>query len=312
MENSPLITVGVISYYASPTILETLESIKNQDYKNIELIISDDGSQDGTAEIAEKWLSQNSSFFKDTKLLTVKKNSGTTANCNRLLAAANGEYLMLIAADDIFLENTVSKRVKFAIDNPEAKWIFSKAHTYNEVFAAANLLFEKEKRLYTNKWKQFFKLSAEEQFLQQIKANMLIPGSTMIKIDVLRSLGGYDEKYGIIEDAPMNLKLLSNGIKCYLHDDFVQGYRIGTNNVCANNTRVFNIKHLRISHQIKKDFAWKYYSWNWKAYSVFVLYFSEMIDILNMNKGYNKFCVKIYSNTLSLARKVLSINIRLR
>ena len=50
----PLVSVVIITYNSEKTIIETLESIKNQTYKNIELIISDDFSKDNTVEICKQ------------------------------------------------------------------------------------------------------------------------------------------------------------------------------------------------------------------------------------------------------------------
>ena len=52
---SPLVTVGVVSYNAEIFIEDTLTSVYNQTYKNIELILSDDHSSDNTVEVAKKW-----------------------------------------------------------------------------------------------------------------------------------------------------------------------------------------------------------------------------------------------------------------
>lgn len=58
MEN-PLVTVIVVSYNHSKYIEENLDSIKNQTYKNIQLIVADDASKDNSAETFEQWLSKN-------------------------------------------------------------------------------------------------------------------------------------------------------------------------------------------------------------------------------------------------------------
>ena len=82
MEN-PLVSIIVITYNSSKYVLETLESAKAQTYQNIELIISDDGSQDETVELCEKWLAENKDRFIDSQIITVEKNTGIPANCNR-------------------------------------------------------------------------------------------------------------------------------------------------------------------------------------------------------------------------------------
>ena len=63
--NSEIITVAVLSYNSSKTIIETLDSIYNQSYQNIILIINDDGSQDQTKEIITSWVQKNRKRFID-------------------------------------------------------------------------------------------------------------------------------------------------------------------------------------------------------------------------------------------------------
>ena len=60
----PLVSIIVLTYNSSLTILETLESLKKQSYPNIELIISDDASKDETVKICQTWVQANSYKFK--------------------------------------------------------------------------------------------------------------------------------------------------------------------------------------------------------------------------------------------------------
>ena len=104
----PLVSVRVITYNSSRTVIETLDSIKNQTYQNIELIISDDCSPDNTVEVCEAWLEANKSRFARTELITVTQNTGTAANINRAIRACHGEYIKGIAGDDILEPECIS------------------------------------------------------------------------------------------------------------------------------------------------------------------------------------------------------------
>ena len=312
MKELPLVTVGILTYNSATTILDTLESAKQQNYINKELIISDDASSDDTVNLCSEWIDQNAGFFVRTEIVTTPKNTGTCANCNRLINKCNGEWLAMIGGDDIFLPDSIAMRVNFALCNPDAEWIFSKAHTYMDTFEPHNILFSKEHFLYTPKWKSFFYLTNDKQIEIQAKVNMLAPPSDFFKVDTLKKLGGYDEKYFIIEDAPMNFKLLKNGVKCYLLDEFTIGYRIGINNVCSNKTRLFNYRHLEISYQVKRDYCWAYYTWNWKVYLYCVLKLSKLFDRLNINNADSTICTRLYKFQMSILRRLLCINIKYR
>ncbi len=68
---TPLVSVCIITYNSAKFVVEALESIKSQTYKNIELIISDDCSTDNTIELCKQWISDNGKCFVNCELLTV-------------------------------------------------------------------------------------------------------------------------------------------------------------------------------------------------------------------------------------------------
>ncbi|TXH52940.1 MAG: glycosyltransferase family 2 protein, partial [Bacteroidia bacterium] len=107
-DKHPLVSIIVVTYNSSKFVLETLESAKSQTYQNIELLISDDGSTDDTLQICKDWLTQNKDRFVHTELITVEKNTGIPANCNRGIKAANGEWITFIDSDDTVNENYLS------------------------------------------------------------------------------------------------------------------------------------------------------------------------------------------------------------
>ena len=72
-QSDPLVSIIVITYNSAKHILDTLNSAKSQTYQNIELIISDDCSNDGTVEICKNWIIENKTRFVRTKFITVKK-----------------------------------------------------------------------------------------------------------------------------------------------------------------------------------------------------------------------------------------------
>ena len=107
MDKEPLVSIAVITYQSSPYVVETLESIAKQTYRNIELIISDDGSNDGTVDVCMEWLSVNGNRFVRTEVLTVPANTGTSANYNRAEDACRGDWVMTVDGDDMLFPDAV-------------------------------------------------------------------------------------------------------------------------------------------------------------------------------------------------------------
>lgn len=122
---NPLISVVIITYNSSKYILETLESIKAQSYKNIELIVSDDCSTDNSVELSTKWINENRDRFTNAKIITTPVNTGISANCNRGLRECTGEWIKILSGDDILLKNSIKDNFNYASEHPEASFIFS-------------------------------------------------------------------------------------------------------------------------------------------------------------------------------------------
>jgi alpha-1,3-rhamnosyltransferase len=105
---NPLVTIIVVSYNHARFINENLDSIKAQNYNNIELILADDASSDNSVEVFEKWSMQND--FKVIKNFH-KQNTGLAIILNECLELVTGKYLKLIAADDYLFPNSIKKSV---------------------------------------------------------------------------------------------------------------------------------------------------------------------------------------------------------
>ncbi|MEO8407580.1 MAG: glycosyltransferase, partial [Oxalobacteraceae bacterium] len=91
-------------------------SVLNQDYPNIELIVVDDGSKDGTPDAAEK-------FDRRVKVLR-QDNSGPAAARNRGIAAASGDFIAFLDADDIWLPGKLALQVQYLQAHPDVGVVF--------------------------------------------------------------------------------------------------------------------------------------------------------------------------------------------
>ena len=136
------VTIAVVTYNSSPFVIETLESIKYQSYPDLELVISDDASTDDTVIKAKEWLAkkENIQRFQRIELITVPKNTGVSANCNRCIEAATSDWVKFIAGDDILLPNCIEDNMVFVVQNPEAKIIFSQVKVYQDTFLEQDYL----------------------------------------------------------------------------------------------------------------------------------------------------------------------------
>ena len=295
-----LITIGVITFNSELTVLDTLDSIKQLNYRPIQLIISDDFSSDNTINVCKKWLDANSEYFQDTLLITAPENKGTAANCNKVLAKTKGVWLKIIAGDDILLPESINLLHEFAEQHSDASWIVSKHHTYNGTFAEGNYLQQEDKQ-FSDEWKKIFLMDVKDQYYVILRRNFMITPSSIINTQILRDLGGYEEKYGLLEDYPLYIKFLKKGIKAYLCDEFTMGYRRGDNNVCASNVKLFNIRYVKAKFQVQKDMCFTEYSFNRRMFERLFYYECVLLDCLHMNNARSATCRFVYNGV----RKVL-------
>lgn len=112
LADRPLISVIIPCYNQSHFLLEAVTSVINQTYKNWEIIIVNDGSLDTTSTVAKNLIVANSQY---QIRLVEQKNQGLSSARNAGLAAANGEYIMPLDADDILAKNALTDLLEICL-----------------------------------------------------------------------------------------------------------------------------------------------------------------------------------------------------
>lgn len=124
MQNQPLVSVLIPCFNSLSTIDQTIRSVLEQTYCNLEIIINDDCSTDNTYEHIEKTYSK----FNSIKIGRNKKNLGMCGNWNQLFSKAKGEYWLKLDADDIieplFIEKTVEAALIYDSDFTGTSYTF--------------------------------------------------------------------------------------------------------------------------------------------------------------------------------------------
>ena len=116
-----LFSLIVPVYNRDDVIEETLESAKNQTYKNIELLIVDDGSSDDSANVINSWLELNADRFVNATY-TYQENAGVCAARNNALSASKGEFIQFLDSDDLIHAERLELCAK-SFSNPEIEYI---------------------------------------------------------------------------------------------------------------------------------------------------------------------------------------------
>ena len=226
----PLVSVIVITYNSSKFVLETLESIKNQTYRNLELIISDDSSTDNTVELCKEWIAKNQTRFSNFKLVVAEVNQGIPANCNRGVKNSNGEWIRIVGGDDALISDSIEKYIRFIDDNGlrNVEVLHSNVERFTESFSDEN---RQPFQPLAHKKLNDPNLTAEEQFQVLLRTNTVLAGTLFIKRIVFEKVGLYDEGPRLWEDRPMLIKMTYNGIKLHYIDFPSLNYRRHTSSV---------------------------------------------------------------------------------
>lgn len=113
-----LVSILIPAYNHEKYILETIDSVINQTYKNIELIIIDDGSKDKTWDLIQSKQDECVKRFVNF-ICKTRANKGTCDTFNELISLANGKYIYIIASDDVVKNDAIFKFVEFLDSNSD-------------------------------------------------------------------------------------------------------------------------------------------------------------------------------------------------
>ncbi|WP_262888072.1 glycosyltransferase family 2 protein [Perlabentimonas gracilis] len=217
--NRPLVSVCVITYNSSTYITETLNSIKNQTYANIELVISDDFSTDNTVAICSDWILNNKARFANVKLITSDINTGTSLNLNRGLKGSSGEWIKIMAGDDLLFDYSIMRFIQFIEKNNENVCV-SKL----EFFGNAQRV-EQKKQSYNLFYDKYSILSKHGKYTLLLKECLLPMPGLFISKKTLEEINYIDENYPFAEEWPTYLNILEKGIDIPYIDEMLVRYR---------------------------------------------------------------------------------------
>ena len=123
-----LVSIIIPTYNRQDFIGCAIESCLNQTYKDIEIIIIDDGSTDNTKNIIDGYIDKNENKIK----YIVKENSGVSSSRNIGIKLSKGEFIQFLDSDDFMEETKVEKHVRLLKDNPSIFGVFSGTIYYKE------------------------------------------------------------------------------------------------------------------------------------------------------------------------------------
>jgi|TARA_B110000027_G_scaffold70141_1_gene74984 teichuronic acid biosynthesis glycosyltransferase TuaG len=232
-----LFSIIITSHNARHYIDKTIRSVTKQNFKNYEIILVDDCSNDGTIDLVKK------NYNNQIKIFTTKTNFGGPAKSRNIgINESNGSWISFLDADDFWFQNRLSFFNKLIFYNPGF-----------EVFCSNEILINK-----INKRKKVinhgpFSVNFFEDLL--IKGNRLSPSASLVKKDFLvKNNITFDTNQNLIgvEDYDFWLNLSKNKAKFFFTPTILNAYVIHDQNI-TNNSK----KHLENTlHVIEKNFQY--------------------------------------------------------
>ncbi len=170
----PLVSIGLLSYNRDKLIGTAINSLLDQSYPNIEIIISDDASSDSSAKIGKKYASK----YSNIHFYQQKVNLGIPENSNVVLQKATGEFFMWASNDDTWHKDYIQILVQLLIKYSDAS------------LAASNLILSKGK-LTQSSHLHFSKYSSGVKLIKDYlrKPSLLVWG--LFRTSLLRNAGGF-------------------------------------------------------------------------------------------------------------------------
>lgn len=284
---SPLVSIIVVTYNSSNYVLETLESVKLQTYQNIELIITDDSSQDNTIEICKNWLIENKERFIRTELITSEKNLGISSNCNRGVKSSSGEWVKFIGGDDILLDSNIEDNVGFANNFEKCYVITSKSTIFytsnNKVFYSNTIPSEIKNKFYN------LDSNAKDQFEILKYGNKVNAPTSFFSRVIFQEITQFDEEFKLIEDYPMWLNLTKSGIKIFFLDKVTVNYRLHDSNIYQNSNNYLYNKFYFDLTRIRLKYCQNYYSISYIILLKYEYFIRKILKLISLDKP-NIYC----------------------
>jgi glycosyltransferase involved in cell wall biosynthesis len=181
------ITVICSCYNHSDYVTESIQSVLDQTYKNVQLIVVDDFSTDDSVQIIENFIKD----FPEIIFIKNKLNLGLTKSVNNAMTLAQGSFFIDLAADDILLPNCIENQLKAFQTSPlpNLAIVYGNAELISENGKHQNYYFKVD-----SQFKTIEKRPTGNIYAALISPKTIICSvSSMVKKSVFDELKGYDE-----------------------------------------------------------------------------------------------------------------------
>jgi glycosyltransferase involved in cell wall biosynthesis len=241
MSSFPKISIIIPSYNKGLYVEQTLKSIFLQKYPNLEVIIQDGGSTDGSLKIIKKYMKKYNKCIK----FESKKDNGQLDAINIGLKKATGDIISFINADDIYLNNSFNNITRRYLKNRNCYW-----------FCGRGIVIDKNNSENTSIFYKFF-IKPYKNLLLSINnysillcVNYLMQPSVFLNKSVLNKFGIFSGTNKFVTEYEMWLKLGKVEMPIVVKE-YLSGFRMAGDNITAND----HVELLQADHRIVKKYT---------------------------------------------------------
>lgn len=212
----PRITVIMGIYNCADTLIEALESLETQTYKNFKVVLCNDGSKDNTLQVAQKWAETHSNYL----VIQNDRNMGLNFTLNHCLEYADTELIARMDGDDISLPTRFEREISFLDSHPEYA-----------VVSTPMIYFDENGDFRTGTG------NGEVTAKSFVHGTPICHAPSMSRTEAIKSVGGYsvDKKLLRVEDYHLWFKVFAAGHKLYMLNECLYKMRDDRNAVARRN-----------------------------------------------------------------------------
>ena len=272
-----MITVVIPLYNKAQSIYSTLQSVCEQSYADVEILVVDDGSTDESAAVA--------SSYQDSRIRVIRKdNGGVSSARNHGIQEARGEFIALLDADDQWDKEYLAEQMRMVEDFPEAAtWGINYAELYE-----GKLIRKLETGLpegYRGYVEHYFEMPTRV-------SDLFCSSSVLIRKEVFNKVGMFDERLKYSEDVDMWNRIIANYPVAF-YDRYMVWYLYDAENRAMNRKRM--LKYWLPYYVDKyKDPLFKknkvFYRWvmRWAAIKIKYIYFNDQSQYTESKEAMRK------------------------
>jgi len=221
-------------YNGSKTLGRTLESILIQEHNNYEVIAIDDGSQDNSRELLEKYKNK----FPCQFIILAQENKGVSAARNKGISYSSGEYIAFIDQDDIWEADKLSRQVEICRCNLDIDFIFCDFYRFNCENLKTYELSNSDLNYYIHEFmhsnnvnkQNVLVCNGDEMFELLLKGYPIYPSTMFVKRNLLVQVNLWDNRFPKCQDFDLSLRCSKYANFAYI-DETLAGIGRHNNNV---------------------------------------------------------------------------------